>query len=163
MKFRVLASFAALAGLATAVPGSAQQFERKIQHSVTPCQGDGPAVWLYMTNIKNSTGNMRVVLYRAVEEDWLEKGRWLQRFEVPATKGQMSVCMPVPAPGEYAIAVRHDANGNDWDDIMVDGGGMSGKAKISIFNLGKPGVDKARFTIGKEVLPMTIRMQYVTG
>lgn len=161
MKFRMIAAFAALAGMATAVPGSAQQFERKLQHTVAPCQGDGPAVWIYITNIKSATGNMRVVLYRARESDWLEKGRWLQRFEVPAREGTMSVCMPVPSAGEYAIAIRHDANNNDWDDIFTDGGGMSGNPSLNIFNLGRPNVSKARFSIGNEVLPMTIRMRYV--
>jgi len=161
MKFRFLASFAALAGLAAAVPGSAQQYERKLQHSIVPCQGSGPAVWLQMTNVKSSTGNMRVVLYKAVKQDWLEKGRWLQRFEVPAQEGAMTVCMPVPGPGEYAIAIRHDANDNNWSDMMVDGGGMSGNPSLNIFNLGRPDVSKARFRIGKEVLPMTVRMRYL--
>ena len=144
-----------------AVPAGAQRYEQRLTHSVAPCQGSGPAVWLHVTNIKSSTGKMRVQLYRAVAADWLERGRWLNRIELPAQAGSMSICMPVPAPGDYAIAIRHDANNNNDTDIGVDGGGMSNNPSINIFNLGRPSVDRTRFSIGREVLPMTIRMRYL--
>lgn len=152
------AALALAAGLAA--PAGAQQYGKELTHSIVPCQGNGPAVWLHIVNIKSATGMMRIQLYPARKEDWLERARWLHRIEVPARDGSMQICMPVPAPGEYAIAMRHDANDNNETDITTDGGGMSNNPSINIFNLGRPSVDRTRFRIGREVLPMTIRMRY---
>ena len=68
--------------------------------------------------------------------------------------------MPVPGPGKYAIAVRHDVNGNGETDLRTDGGGMSNNPAISIFNLGRPGIDKTAFSVSDGVKSLTIRMRY---
>ena len=151
----------AAAALALAAPAAAQQYQQELRHSTAPCEGDGPAVAIQLTGVSSSSGRIRVQLYRGVAEDWLESGRWLTRVEVPARAGTMNLCMPVPAPGNYAIAIRHDVNGNGRTDITSDGGGMSGNPSINIFNLGKPGIDRTRFSITRTVLPMTIRMRYM--
>ena len=137
------------------------QFRNEISHSIAPCQGPGPAVWIQVTNIEGAGGTLRLQLYPGTSADWLESGRWINRIELPARGRTMQVCMPVPRPGNYAIAIRHDKNNNGHTDITSDGGGMSNNPSINIFNLGKPGIDKTRFTIGREVLPMTIRMRYM--
>lgn len=155
---RIAAAAAIAAGLSA--PASAQ-YRNEIPHSIAPCRGDGPAVWLQVTNIEGSEGTMRFQLYPGTEADWLERGRWIYRIELPARNGTMQVCVPVPRPGNYAIAIRHDKNGNGRTDIASDGGGMSNNPSINIFNLGKPGIDKTRFSIGREVLPMSIRMRYL--
>lgn len=155
---RLFAAATIAAGLS--VPAQAQ-YRNEIRHSVVPCQGNGPAVWIHVTNIDGARGTMRFQLYPGTSADWLERGRWINRIELPARNGTMQVCMPVPRPGNYAIAIRHDKNGNGSTDIASDGGGMSNNPSINIFNLGKPGIDKTRFSIGREVLPMTIRMRYL--
>ena len=104
---------------------------------------------------------MRVQLYRATKQDWLETGRWLNRIELPARAGTMSFCMPAPATGTYGIAIRHDVNGNGETDLTQDGGGMSNNPSINIFNLGKPSYRKAAFSLGQEVKAITIRMRYM--
>ncbi|WP_338241941.1 DUF2141 domain-containing protein [Aurantiacibacter hainanensis] len=151
---------AAAIALGLSAPASAQ-YRNEIRHSVAPCRGEGPAVWLQVTNIEGSSGTMRFQLYPGTDADWLERGRWINRIELPARSGTMQVCMPVPRPGNYAIAIRHDKNNNGRTDISSDGGGMSNNPSINIFNLGKPGIDKTRFSIGREVLPMSIRMRYL--
>jgi len=157
-----IGSYAAgILALALAAPAGAGEYRNQIPHSVAPCQGSGPAVWINITDVKNSRGKMRVVLYRATSEDWLEKGRWLNRIEVPARQGAMQVCMPVPSTGNYAIAIRHDTNDNNSTDISIDGGGMSNNPSINIFNLGRPSVNRTRFSIDREVKPMSIRMRYL--
>ncbi len=154
-----LAAAAALA-VGMSAPASAQ-YRNEISHSIAPCQGDGPAVWIQVADIDGSNGTMRIQLYPGTEADWLETGRWLNRIELPARSGTMQVCMPVPRPGNYAIAIRHDKNNNGRTDITSDGGGMSNNPSINIFNLGKPNISRTRFSIGREVLPMTIRMRYL--
>lgn len=152
-------AFGLALGLAT--PAGAQRYNQELRHSVAPCQGEGPAVWMRVMGIKNSTGNIRVNLYRGTAADWMESGRWLNRIEMPAREGTMMICMPVPEPGNYAIAIRHDANNNGKTDITSDGGGMSNNPRINIFNLGRPGVDKTRFSVGRDVVRMNIRMRYL--
>lgn len=154
-------ALAAAAAMGLSAPAGAQQYGNEIAHSVAPCQGSGPAVWIHVTGIDSSSGTIRVQLYPGTRADWLERGRWINRIELPARRGAMQVCMPVPRPGSYAIAIRHDKNNNGRTDITSDGGGMSNNPSINIFNLGKPGIDKTRFSIGREVLPMTIRMRYM--
>ncbi len=147
-------------GGALAVPALAQQYQQELRHSAAPCQGAGPAVAITVNSIRTASGKIRVQLYRGTEADWLETGRWLNRIELPARAGSMTVCMPVPAAGDYAIAIRHDVNDNGETDIRTDGGGMSNNPSINIFNLGRPSISRTRFTIGREVMPMTIRMRY---
>lgn len=149
-----------LAIAALGVPAHAQQYQQELRHTNAPCQGSGPAVRLTITDVRETSGTVRVQLYRGTADDWLETGRWLNRIELPAREGTMSVCMPVPAAGEYAIAIRHDINGNGKTDIRTDGGGMSNNPSINIFNLGRPSINRTRFTMGREVLPMSIRMRY---
>ena len=162
MTTRILGLGAAIAvALGLAAPAAAQQYRQELRHSTAPCQGSGPAVWINLSEVSQSRGTIRVQLYRGTRADWLESGRWLHRIELPARSGAMQVCMPVPATGNYAIAVRHDVNGNGSTDLRNDRGGMSNNPSINIFNLGRPSVDRTRFSIGREVKPMSIRMRYM--
>ena len=149
-----------LAALALAAPAQAQ-FANYLSHDPAKCRGNGPAIRITVNGVKSSRGTLRVQLYRATKRDWLETGRWLNRIELPARAGAMSVCMPAPGTGTYGIAVRHDVNGNDETDLTQDGGGMSNNPSINIFNLGKPSYSKVAFSLGQEVKAMTIRMRYM--
>lgn len=148
----------ALAGLA-ALPAQAQ-YQQKIGNDPAHCRGDGPAVNVTISGIKAGTGKVRVQLYRATKQDWLVSGRWLNRIELPARAGSMTVCMPVPEAGRFAIGVRHDVNGNGETDLSQDGGGVSNNPSINVFNLGKPSYDKAAFQVSG-VRSITVNMRYL--
>lgn len=161
-RLRTAACALALAGLgagALAIPAQAQ-YRQTISNDPAHCRGDGPAVDVTVTGIKSSAGRLRVQLYRATKQDWLETGRWIHRIEVPARAGSMTFCMPAPAPGSYGIAVRHDVNGNDKTDLTQDGGGASNNPSFNVFNLGKPGHDKVGFSVSGGVRSITINMRY---
>ena len=151
---------AGLAALAMAAPAQAQ-YANYLSHDPAKCRGNGPAVRITVSGVKVGRGTLRVQLYRATKADWLETGRWLNRIEVPARAGAMSVCMPAPGPGTYGIAIRHDVNNNDETDLTQDGGGASNNPSFNIFNLGKPSYSKVGFSLGREVKTMTIRMHYL--
>ncbi|WP_324828779.1 DUF2141 domain-containing protein [Qipengyuania zhejiangensis] len=149
-----------LAGATLAAPAQAQ-YRQKISDNPALCDaGAGPAVRVTIKGVRESRGTIRVQSYRATDADWLEKGRWLNRLEARAKAGTMSFCMPVPAPGSYGIAVRHDINGNGKTDILADGGGMSNNPSINIFNLGKPNYKKVAFQVGSGVESITVMMRY---
>ena len=151
---------AALAATAIAVPVQAQ-YREKIANDASKCAaGAGSAVRVTITDIKDSRGTIRVQSYRATKQDWLEKGKWIYRMEAPAKTGTMTFCMPVPGPGSYGIAARHDLNGNGKTDIFGDGGAMSNDPSVNLFNMGKPSYKKAAFDVGSGVRSMTIEMRY---
>ena len=150
--------FAASAGMA----GAAQQ---EIGNDMGRCAAGaaGSAVLVDVSGFDKAVGIIRVQSYPATKSAWLEKGQWINRIEMPARPngGQMLFCVPVPGPGRYAIAVRHDRNNNGKTDISEDGGGFSNNPKASIFNLGKPSVDKAAFAAGSGVTRISIKLQYL--
>jgi uncharacterized protein (DUF2141 family) len=146
---------------ATAQASGNSDYRNTISNNMRSCApGAGPAVRVTIEGIKSSDGMIRAQLYNGTKADWLEKGRWLNRIELPAKAGRMTVCMPVPSSGAYAIAVRHDVNGNGKTDIRTDGGAMSNNPSINIFNLGKPGIDKTRFAVGDGGGRIAITMRY---
>lgn len=157
------ASLALAAGsLIVGVPAAAQ-FRNKVPNDPAKCRdGAGAAVKVEISGITPSRGTLRVQLYPGTAGDWLKPGHWINRIEVPARAATATVCMPVPAAGTYAIAVRHDVNGNGKTDLRADGGGMSNNPTISIFNLGKPSYDKTAFKVGQAVKTISIRMRYFT-
>lgn len=156
----------AMGGAIPAMPVAAQatsvsDYRNIISNNMRSCApGAGPAVRVTINGVKNASGKVRVQVYNGTRSDWLESGRWLNRIELPARQGRMTVCMPVPSSGPYAIAVRHDVNGNGSTDIRTDGGAMSNDPSINIFNLGKPGVEKTRFNVGSGVESISITMKY---
>lgn len=137
------------------------QYRETIGNDMSRCSsGAGPAVQVTVTGIKSSSGTIRVQSYRGTKEDWLEKGKWINRIESRAKAGTMTFCVPVPSTGTYGIAVRHDVNGNGKTDIREDGGAMSNNPSINIFNLGKPSYTKTAFSVGAGVTSIRINMRY---
>lgn len=150
-----------LAAGALAVGGVAQaQYNREIAHNPAACNSGGPAIKVTVNGIKSGGGTMRVQSYYGTRADWLVKGKWLTRVEAPARAGSMTFCLPVSRAGTYAVAVRHDLNGNGKTDLREDGGGMSNNPSINVFNLGKPSYTKTAFTVGSGVTPISVNMRY---
>lgn len=149
--------------LMLAAPGAPAmaQYRQHIANNPAACAGEGPAVRVVVTGIRAGEGTLRVQAYRGTAADWLQTGRWLSRIETPARNGTMTFCLPVPAAGTYAVAVRHDTNANGKTEITRDGGGMSNNPSINIFNLGKPSVRQTAFTVGNEVRSISIAMRYM--
>lgn len=150
----------AFGALMLAAPAEAQ-YRQKIAHDPGKCAaGKGPAVMVAINGVKANKGTIRIQSYRATEQDWLEKGRWIYRMEAPARAGTMRFCMPLPKAGRYGIAVRHDLDGDGETDIFGDGGAMSNDPSINIFNLGRPSYKKVGFDVGSGVENISIKMRY---
>lgn len=147
--------------LATPMPAMAQ-YRNEIRNDAARCRADkGPALLVTVDGVKASSGTMRVQSYRATSGEWLVRGKWLSRIEVPAKAGTMTFCVPVPSSGTYGVAVRHDVNGNGETDIRTDGGAMSNNPSINIFNLGKPSYTKVGVPVGEGVKSIRIQMKYM--
>jgi uncharacterized protein (DUF2141 family) len=75
--------------------------------------------------------------------------------------GPLDVCIAVPTPGRYAVAVHHDINGNG-DKDGSDGGGYSGNPRLSITNL-RPSFSRTAVTVGSAPRPVVVVLQYRQG
>lgn len=149
-----------VAGLAVAVPAGAQN-RQEIRNDMTQCHaGAGSAMMVTVDGIKSSGGTIRVQSYRANSAEWMARGGWINRIELPARKGTMTFCLPLPAAGSYGIAVRHDVNGNGKTDIREDGGAMSNNPSINVFNLGKPSHTRVAVPVGNDVKSIRVQMRY---
>jgi len=166
LKFSGVVRIAALALVATpsVAPAQAAAQQQTIENDLSKCNGSaGSSVLVEVAGFEAATGMIRVQSYPATRSAWLAKGAWISRINVPVRpeSGKMRFCLPVPAPGRYGIAVRHDLNGNGKTDLSQDGGGFSNNPSISIFNLGKPPVDKAAINVGNGVTAITIKLRYM--
>ena len=153
-----------LGGMALAPVGAqAQSYAQVIGNDMSQCgSGSGPAVRIRIDGLKSSSGNLFVRTYRASQSDWLKSKRYLSRLDASPRAGSMTVCVPVPRAGNYAIAVQHDVNGNRETDFSTDGVGMSNNPRVGSF-LGiprPPSVSKVGFAAGSGVTNLRITMRY---
>jgi uncharacterized protein (DUF2141 family) len=143
-----------LAILALAAPATAQR-------NTAGCTAATPhRLMVDIRGLRASTGGVRVQLYD--QAGFLEKGRWLSRVEAPASgRREVVVCIPVPRPGTYGVAVRHDANANGKSD-GGDGGAFSRDPKLSILRL-KPGFAQVAIPVGAGTSRISVTMNYRHG
>ena len=121
----------------------------------------GEALLVHVTGLKSQSGTLRVQLYGGDPAEFLAKGKKMRRIDVPASGSEVDVCVGLPGPGKYAIAVRHDADANGksgWND----GGGFSRNPRISLTNL-KPRHSQVAMDIGPGVHRVPVIMQYRQG
>lgn len=131
------------------------------------CEAGGRSVTVRVTGFRVRTGRVRVQLYAANPSTFLERGRWLQRVDVPAnaSSGDLEICVPVAAAGRYAVMVRHDANANG-DNDRADGAGFSGNPRISVLDLAlrrKPPMERVAFAVGAANVTQRVVLNYVQG
>lgn len=126
------------------------------------CARDESAVLVRVDGFKVRAGTLRVQVYGSNPADFLAKGKKLARVDVPVSRGgRMEVCVALPGPGNYAVAVRHDADG-DGKSTMSDGGGFSRNPSISLFNL-KPNYRDVVIQVGRNVRTVDVTLMYRKG
>jgi uncharacterized protein (DUF2141 family) len=143
---------AILLACATAAPAAA------LGPDAPSCNEGKPAVLVSVNGFKARTGNLRVQLYGGDA-----KGGRLKRIDMPVTAaGPMNVCIAVPHPGTYAIAVRHDVNGDNAQHDWTDGGGFSNNPHLSLLHL-KPSLADAAIGVGNGVKAISVILLYRHG
>uniref|UniRef100_UPI0035CA4051 DUF2141 domain-containing protein n=1 Tax=uncultured Sphingomonas sp. TaxID=158754 RepID=UPI0035CA4051 len=153
-----LASFALLVG-AVSSPTIAQVVGADAAACSDP---SASAVRVHMIGFKNGDGTVRVQAYGPNPADFLATGKWIRRVEVPLQgRRALDVCLRLPRFGDYAVAVRHDANANgksDWND----GAGFSRNPKLSLLHL-KPDFADVVVTVGADMRAVPVVMNYRQG
>lgn len=126
------------------------------------------AVLVHVHGLKDNRGIVRLELYSDQPEDFLKSGylleqqhRTFRRIDVAAPAGgSADICMTLPEPGRYSMAVLHDRNNNGKLDITVDGFGFPGNPKLG---WSKPKVEKALFIAEGGLAHLDIVVNYVSG
>lgn len=155
------AAMLALTAASAAVPAYAQEI---LGPDAAACRAgaQGPAALVRIYGFKDRGGTLRVQLYGNNPDEFLAKGTKLKRIELPVVaSGDMNICVDLPSYGDYAIAVRHDRDGNGksgWND----GGGFSGNPRLSLTNL-QPEFEDSAFAAREGVSVVDVVMNYRHG
>jgi len=155
---KLTATGAALALALAAAPGAAQA----MGPDAAACRAGGNGILVTIEGFRARTGNVRVALYGSDPAAFLERGQTLRKIDLPVSRGgPMRICVAVPNPGRYAVAVRHDVDGNGRSG-WSDGGGFSRNPRISLTSL-RPRYDNVAVTAGRGVTPVNVVLNYRFG
>ena len=128
------------------------------------CAAGKPAVLARVSGFKAPQGIVSVKLYSTNPDTFLEKGGFLRKVEVPVSRnGPLDVCVPVPANGRYALAVRHEVGAKK---SRSDGGGFSGNPSVSLIDLAfkrKPAMAKVAFSVDGSTRVVPVTLKYLQG
>ena len=88
-------------------------------------------------------------------------GEWAARVDVPlGGRRSVDICLPLPAAGQYSVAVRHDSNANkksDWND----GAGFSRNPRLSL--LGRPSFAATAVAVQRGPTRLNVVINYRKG
>ena len=132
--------------------------------SASDCTGPASATRLLVgvDNVRSSKGLIAVTLYADVRRKFLAKRGALYVGRVPARQGRTDVCIHVPRPGTYAVAVYHDADADRSFDrtgigLPKEGFGFSGNPPTF---LGMPNFDRVRFAVPRSGTRTVVKLKY---
>ncbi|HET9355360.1 MAG TPA: DUF2141 domain-containing protein [Sphingomicrobium sp.] len=152
--------FTLAAAMLAAAPASADP--REASPDDPTCRlGGKPAVLVRVSGLKNGSGKVRVQAYGPGPSNYLKKGAWAGRVDVPlGGRRNLDICLPLPAAGTYSVAVRHDANANkksDWND----GAAFSRNPRLGLTS--KPSFAETAIRVGQAPARVTVVVNYRQG
>lgn len=162
----IVSAFSTVALFAISSMSSADEAPTKLvkqSNSETVCSVEAGQAALEVTvdNLQTTEGQMRAQIYSSDPEDFLAKGKKLVRVDVPVeTIDGPVICVPLPAPGTYALVVMHDKNANGKADFFSEGFGFSNNPKLS---LAPPDGEEVMFVASAGISKHTIQLNYIFG
>jgi uncharacterized protein (DUF2141 family) len=128
------------------------------------CTGPASSTWLNVKvdGVRNATGIVAVTLYEDSSSKFLARHGSLYVGRVEAKAGTTRVCIHVPKPGVYALAVYHDENANRTFDrtglgLPAEGYGFSNNPSTIA---GLPSFRSVRLNVAKSGLATQVQMKY---
>ncbi len=140
------------------------------------CAASAPGVRINVSGLKDRSGRLNLELYPANANDFLKgapellkEGKVFRRVvaAVPPkgsangpASGIVSLCVPTPGPGRYAVVVIHKRDGAAKFNISNDGVGLPGSGRIG---RRRPGYEQAVVLVSDRVTTVPLQMQYLHG
>lgn len=128
------------------------------------CTGPMSATRLNVTisNVRHGRGLIAVSLYADNSKKFLAKRGSLYVGRVPATAGTTRMCIHLPAPGVYGLAIYHDENGDrsfkrSGLGLPAEGYGFSNDAP-TIFGL--PSFSRVRLAVPRSGFETGVKLKY---
>ncbi len=130
--------------------------------AASPASAPGGQIEIILENLRNTRGVVRLCLApSAAGYPSCAAGSGARRVNVPASAAARIV-VPGVAPGDWAIAVFHDENGNEKLDTSLaiprEGFGFSNNPPV---RFGAPAYARTRFTVSGPVTRHRVRMRYL--
>jgi uncharacterized protein (DUF2141 family) len=130
----------------------------------TACTGPASQTWLNVKvdGVRNAAGIVAVTLYEDDSSKFLARHGSMYVGRVDARTGTTRVCIFVPKPGVYGLAIYHDENANRKFDrtglgLPAEGYGFSNNpATIA----GLPSFRSVRLNVPKAGLTTQVQMKY---
>lgn len=131
----------------------------------TECQGpkSDTTIEVTVTGLRDARGQIAVTLYADNPRKFLVKRGSMYTGRVAAVAPATRMCLYVPKPGVYALAVYHDQNANQ----KFDRGGLLGLPQeaygfsnnpATFFSL--PSFRSVRLDVARSGMSTTIRLKY---
>ncbi|MGL4542500.1 MAG: DUF2141 domain-containing protein [Polymorphobacter sp.] len=118
--------------------------------------------------LKDRSGVMRIELYPDNDKEFLgdrhklvAEGKTFRRVETPLPQtGPVRVCIKLPGPGRYALAVIHQRGATRSFTFTKDGIGFPNNPKLY---MSKPAVAAVAMNFGAGVTPVAVTLNYKSG
>ena len=128
----------------------------------------GPAFIVSVVGLKDRTGNLKLEVYPANEEDYLQDdnillnaGKTFRRVEVPVPAGETpELCIRVPGPGRYSVVLLHDRDRNHRFNWQRDGVGFASNPSLG---MSQPEWNETVATAGSGRTRISITLNYLRG
>ena len=128
------------------------------------CTGPMSDTRLYVSvsNVRSSRGLVAVTLYADDRKRFLAKRGSLYVGRVPAQAGTTRMCIHLPSPGVYGLAIYHDEDGDrklkrSGLGLPAEGYGFSNDAP-TIFGL--PSFSRVRFNVPRSGFQTSVKLKY---
>jgi uncharacterized protein (DUF2141 family) len=132
------------------------------QQPANTCPSRGIPIHVHIHGIRNAHGTVKVVLYGPNPQDFLVKGKKVDKEREPAQKGAMTLCVAAPDVGKYAVVVYHDENDNhkfdrNWIGLPTEGFGVSNNPT---FHLAPPNFEESAFEVNGQLMNIEVDVKY---
>lgn len=123
-------------------------------------QSDESRLLVTLQNVRDSTGDLRVSLYREAET-FRKEDRAVKRISVPATKGDVPLVFETLPAGRYAIMAYHDDNADGKLNLRfgmfpTEGYGLSNNPEV----MGPPKFADSAFDVAGPETSISIGLTY---
>lgn len=124
---------------------------------------DAPVlIAVHVHGVRSDAGDLVAVLYGDNPAHFLKKGKRLARERVRARPGSVTVHLPAPRAGTYAVAVYHDENGNRKLDtsmlgVPAEGFGLSNNPAV---RFAAPRLADAAFAVNGARAAVDVALRY---